>query len=108
MTSVLNVGVMPSNPVGNQIRSLQSQLDAARNDVRTLLLALETKSPETFAEYVRLKEEAQERADAANRPQQQQNQQPSSFNSFMQQSQRPLFQPSQPVRGNNNGANGRF
>jgi hypothetical protein len=107
MTSVLNVGVMPSNPVGNQIRSLQSQLDAARNDVRTLLLALEAKAPETFAEYVRLKEEAQDRVDAANRPQQTQNQQPS-FNSFMQQSQRPLFQPSQPVRGNNNGANGRF
>lgn len=108
MTSVLNVGVMPSNPVGNQIRNLQGQLDSARNDLRTMLLAFETKAPEVFAEYVRLKEEAQERIDAANRPQQpQQNQQPS-FNSFMQQSQRPLFQPSQPVRGNNNGANGRF
>ena len=101
MTSVLNVGVMPSNPVGNQIRNLQGQLDASRNDFKMLMLALETKAPDVFAEYVRMKEEAQERVDAANRPQQQQ-QQPS-FNSFMQQAQRPLFQPSQPSRGNGNG-----
>jgi hypothetical protein len=70
MTSVLNVGVMPSNPVGNQIRSLQSLLEAERKDKQMLLLAFETKAPEVFAEYMRLKEEAQERADAALRAQQ--------------------------------------
>ena len=129
MTSVLNVGVMPSNPVGNQIRNLQGQLDSARNEIRTLLLALETKAPETFAEYVRLKEEAQERIESANRMQQtggfggpqfstqfnqpqqfnnqQQQQQPQQpqFNQFNPQ-QRPLFQPSQPARGASGG--GRF
>lgn len=57
MTSVLNVGVMPSNPVGNQIRNLQSQLEAERKDKQVLMLALETKAPEVFAEYMRLKDE---------------------------------------------------
>ncbi len=71
MTSVLNVGVMSNNPVGNQIRGLQGQLDAERKDKAMLLLALETKAPEVFAEYMRLKEEAQERADAQLRAQQQ-------------------------------------
>lgn len=99
MTSVLNVGVMPQNPVGNQIRSLQAQVDTIRKDNQMLLLALEAKSPEVFAEYVRLKEEAAEAA----RPQQPQ------FNQFQQQQQqnRPVFQPSQPVRGTAN-AGGRF
>ena len=99
MTSVLNVGVMPQNPVGNQIRGLQAQVDAMRKDNQMLLLALEAKSPEVFAEYVRLKEEAAE----ASRPQQPQ------FNQFQQQQQqnRPVFQPSQPVRGTG-GAGGRF
>lgn len=99
MTSVLNVGVMPQNPVGNQIRSLQAQVDTLRKDNQMLLLALEAKSPEAFAEYVRLKEEAAE----ASRPQQPQ------FNQFQQQQQRnqPVFQPSQPVRGTG-GAGGRF
>ena len=101
MTSVLNVGVMPQNPVGNQIRSLQGQVDTIRKDNQMLLLALEAKSPEVFAEYVRLKEEAAERAEAANRPQQQQ------FNQFQQQHNRPVFQQSQPVRGTG-GAGGRF
>lgn len=100
MTSVLNVGVMPQNPVGNQIRSLQAQVDTLRKDNQMLLLALEAKSPEVFAEYVRLKEEAAERAEAANRPQQQ-------FNQFQQQRNQPVFQPSQPVRGGG-GAGGRF
>lgn len=81
MTSVLNVGVMSNNPVGNQIRSLQSQLEAERKDKGMLLLALETKAPEVFAEYMRLKEEAQERADAQLRAQQQANQ--SSGNRFV-------------------------
>lgn len=102
MTSVLNVGVMPSNPVGNQIRNLQTQLDNARNDLKVLMLAMETKAPEVFAEYVRLKEEAAERVEAANRPNQLQNQ----FNQFMAPQQRPIFQPSQPARGNTAG--GRF
>ena len=87
MTSVLNVGVMPSNPVGNQIRNLQGQLDAERKDKQMLLLALESKAPEVFAEYMRLKEEAQERTDAQLRAQQQATMAPS------------RFQPSVPVRG---------
>jgi hypothetical protein len=88
---------MPQNPVGNQIRSLQAQVDTLRKDNQMLLLALEAKAPEAFAEYVRLKEEAAEAA----RPQQQQ------FNQFQQQQSRPVFQPSQPVRGTG-GAGGRF
>ena len=70
MTSVLNVGVMPNNPVGNQIRRLESQLETERKDKQMLLLAFETKAPEVFAEYMRLKDEAQERAEASARAQQ--------------------------------------
>ena len=55
MTSVLNVGVMTRNPVGNQIRSLQAQLDAEKKVVQLLLTALESKSPDVFAEYSSLK-----------------------------------------------------
>jgi hypothetical protein len=65
MTSVLNVGVMPNNPVGIQIRRLEVALENERKDKQMLLLALETKAPEVFADYVRLKEEAEERANAA-------------------------------------------
>jgi hypothetical protein len=67
MTSVLNVGVMSSNPVGNQIRRLDALLEAERKDKQVLLLALETKAPEVFAEYIRLKDEAEERVAAAQR-----------------------------------------
>ena len=67
MTSVLNVGVMSSNPVGNQIRRLEALLEAERKDKQVLLLALETKAPEVFAEYIRLKDEAEERVAAAQR-----------------------------------------
>lgn len=77
MTSVLNVGVMPNNPVGIQIRRLEASLDAERKDKAMLLLALETKAPEVFAEYTRMKEEeaaqreaAARAADAARNPQQ--------------------------------------
>ena len=55
MTSVLNVGVMTRNPVGNQIRSLQLQLDSEKKNVEILLSALEKQLPEVFAEYVRMK-----------------------------------------------------
>jgi hypothetical protein len=65
MSSVLNVGVMSTNPVGNQIRRLETALDAERKDKQMLLLALEIKAPEVFAEYTRLKDEAEERAIAA-------------------------------------------
>ncbi len=65
MTSVLNVGVMTGNPVGNQIRRIDGLLEAERKDKQMLLLALETKAPEVFAEYMRLKDEAEERAQAA-------------------------------------------
>lgn len=67
MTSVLNVGVMSNNPVGNQIRRLETQLEAERKDKQMLLLAFETKAPEVFNEYMRLKDEAQERIEAAAR-----------------------------------------
>lgn len=70
MTSVLNVGVMSNNPVGNQIRRLETQLEAERKDKQMLLLALETKAPDVFAEYTRLKDEAAERAEATARAQQ--------------------------------------
>jgi len=70
MSSVLNVGVMRSNPVGNQIRRLETALEAERKDKSMLLLAVETKAPEVFVEYLRLKEEADERAAAVVRAQQ--------------------------------------
>lgn len=70
MTSVLNVGVMSNNPVGNQIRRLETQLEAERKDKQMLLLALETKAPDVFGEYMRLKDEVAERAEAAARAQQ--------------------------------------
>jgi hypothetical protein len=70
MTSVLNVGVMPNNPVGIQVRRLETALEAERKDKQMLLLAMETMAPEVFAEYTRLKEESEERALAAQRAQQ--------------------------------------
>jgi hypothetical protein len=94
MTSVLNVGVMSGNPVGNQIRRLDAALEAERKDKQVLLLALETKAPEVFAEYMRIKDEAEERAQAALRAQQ-----------LASQPQR--FQSSVP-RGNGGGGGGRF
>lgn len=72
MSSVLNVGVMSSNPVGNQLRRLDALLNAERSDKQMLLLALETKAPEVFAEYMRQKDDAEERAAAQQRAQQQQ------------------------------------
>lgn len=86
MTSVLNVGVMRGNPVGNQIRFLQTQLDVEKKNGQMLLMAMESKAPEVFAEYNRLKDAEA----AANAPQQQQQQ----SNRFQAQAQ---FQPSQPV-----------
>jgi len=70
MSSVLSAGVMRSNPVGNQIRRLETALEAERKDKQMLLLALEAKAPEVFAEYMRLREEAEERVAAATRAQQ--------------------------------------
>jgi hypothetical protein len=70
MSSVLNVGVMARNPVGNQIRRLETSLEAERKDKAMLLLALETKAPEVFAEYMRMKEDAEERAAEVVRTQQ--------------------------------------
>jgi hypothetical protein len=93
MTSVLNVGVMRGNPVGNQIRFLQTQLDAEKKNNTMLMTALEAKAPEVFGEYQRLKE-----AEAAtNAPPQQQAQQSGRFQ------QQPQFQPSQPVARNPGG-----
>jgi hypothetical protein len=67
MTSVLNVGVMANNPVGIQIRRLEAALESERKDKAMLLLALETKAPEVFAEYARLKEEEAAQKEAAAR-----------------------------------------
>ena len=92
MTSVLNVGVMRGNPVGNQIRFLQTQLDAEKKNNLMLMTAMEAKAPEVFAEYHRLKDAEA----AANAPQQQQQQ----GGRFQQQQQ---FQPSQPVNRNPGG-----
>lgn len=75
---------MPTNPVGNQIRRLESALESERKDKQMLLMALEAKAPDAFAEYMRLKEEAEERALAAQRAAQ-----------AAQQAQR--FMPSQPA-----------
>ena len=61
---------MRSNPVGNQLRRLETSLEAERKDKQMLLLALETKAPEVFAEYMRLKDETEERAAAVLRLQQ--------------------------------------
>jgi hypothetical protein len=90
MTSVLNVGVMPNNPVGIQVRRLESQLEAERKDKQMLLLAMETMAPEVYAEYNRLKEEAEERALAAQRAAQ-------------AASQPARYQQSVPARSNNGG-----
>ena len=96
MSSVLNVGVMRGNPVGNQIRSLQNQLDESFRRMQLLLTALEAKNPEVAQEYVRLREEADKAAAAvaaaaAAPPQPQPSGQ---RNQVVQQ-----FQASQPVRG---------
>ena len=62
MTSVLNVGVMRGNPVGNQIRFLQTQIDTERRNYQMLLSAIESKDPEVFNEYSRIKAAAEEAA----------------------------------------------
>jgi hypothetical protein len=72
MSSVLNVGVMRSNPVGNQIRRLETALDTERKNTQMLMMALEAKAPDVFAEYMRLKDDAEERIASANRAQQNQ------------------------------------
>lgn len=92
MSSVLNVGVMSTNPVGNQIRRLEALLNAERSDKQMLLLALETKAPEVFADYMRQKDEAEERAAALLRAQQ-----------MAQQQQNPRFASSQPSNPRNRG-----
>ena len=70
---------MRANPVGNQIRSLQTQLDSVKKDFELLLTCLEAKSPELFAEYGRVKEEVVERANLANRASQAQQAAPTRF-----------------------------
>jgi hypothetical protein len=72
MSSVLQANMMQTNPVGNQIRRLDAALAAERADKQMLLLALETKAPEVFSEYMRLRDEAAEKAAATQRAQQQQ------------------------------------
>jgi len=87
MTSVLNVGVMPSNPVGNQIRSLQTQLDALKKDHQLLLSAIEGKSPEIYNDYLHSKELIADR-DAATRNQTQQVTVPARFQATAPQPRR--------------------
>ncbi len=78
---------MPMNPVGNQIRNLQSQLDTAKKETQMLLVALEAKAPDVYAEFMRMKEETSEAAARAAAPVQ----------------QAPRFQQTTPAR-----SNGRF
>jgi hypothetical protein len=74
MSSVLQANMMQTNPVGNQIRRLDAALAAERADKQMLLLALETKAPAVFEEYMRLRDEAAEKTAAVQRAQQQQQQ----------------------------------
>lgn len=64
MTSVLNgMGYQNgSNPIGIQIRNTQRDLENTKADMKMLLGVLETKAPEVFNEYKRLKNEQEERA----------------------------------------------
>ena len=92
MTSVLNVGVMRGNPVGNQIRFLQTQLDAEKKNTSMLMAAIASRAPDVFAEYQRLKD-----ADvAANTP-------PSQTVQNTRLQQQPQFQASQPASRNPGG-----
>jgi hypothetical protein len=84
MTSVLNAGIMTRNPVGNQIRSLQLQLDNERKVVQMLLTALESKSPDVFNEYTTLKARDDELMNQGQQQNQGQNQQ---FQQFQGQGQ---------------------
>jgi hypothetical protein len=84
MSSVLQANMMQTNPVGNQIRRLDAALAAERADKQMLLLALETKAPEVFSEYMRLRDEAAEKAAMAQRAQQLQ-QQPQRFQASVRQ-----------------------
>jgi peptidoglycan hydrolase CwlO-like protein len=71
MTSVLNgMGYQGNNPIGNQIRSLQRELDNSKKDLQMLLDVLQEKNPEVFNGYKSLKDAqaaklAEERARAA-------------------------------------------
>jgi hypothetical protein len=71
MTSVLNgMGYQGNNPIGNQIRSLQRELDNSKKDLQMLLDVLQEKSPEVYNGYKSLKDAqaaklAEERARAA-------------------------------------------
>ena len=64
MTSVLNgMGYQNgSNPIGIQLRNTQRDLENTKGDLKMLLGVLESKAPEVFNEYKRLKEEQEEKA----------------------------------------------
>lgn len=64
MTSVLNgMGYQNgSNPIGIQLRNTQRDLENTKADLKMLLGVLETKAPDVFHEYKRLKDEQEERA----------------------------------------------
>lgn len=71
MTSVLNgMGYQGNNPIGNQIRNLQRELDNSKKDLQMLLEVLQEKNPEVYSGYKSMKEAqaaklAEERARAA-------------------------------------------
>lgn len=71
MTSVLNgMGYQGNNPIGNQIRNLQRELDNSKKDLQMLLDVLQEKNPEVYNGYKSLKDAqaaklAEERARAA-------------------------------------------
>lgn len=64
MTSVLNgMGYQNgTNPLGNQLRNTQRDLDNTKSDLKMLLGVLEQKAPEIYNEYKRLKDDQAERA----------------------------------------------
>lgn len=89
---------MTRNPVGNQIRSLQAQLDNERKVFQMLLSALESKSPDVFSEYSNLKakdDELLNQGQQGQGQQFQQNQNQQFPQNQFQQNQNQQFQPQQ-------------
>ena len=96
---------MRGNPVGNQIRSLQLQLDDERKNLQMLLTAMESKAPDVFAEYNTLKGASVQDVQNSqnNQGNQNFNQSSQNFNTSQQRGQQ-----SQQPQGRNPAGGGRF
>ena len=94
---------MRGNPVGNQIRSLQLQLDDERKNLQMLLTAMESKAPDVFAEYTNLKGATVQDNQNSQGNQNFSQQGNQNFNTSQQRGQ----QPQQP-QGRNPAGGGRF